>query len=248
MVIKQLQHWFVARANAARWKPLADWAESLGGQLRVVNEGQGFILDMPPGRAGGAVRIEWGPSQRAYIPGHELRIRYEARLHADLQMMVIEQQLMEQLEGAVFEAYTDTLRTRVDTDTPEEMRWLVMFPKLTQISSKIVRNQFGVLGIARELLHVWIEGRFSEALARVSQDLVTPGRPFVLMSMRGNLYLRMAMEEPRLSDVQSLYKLCEIAVDAAERVSQALGDSSPWPSVPASTTMHGTLPGPDSTQ
>lgn len=248
MVIKQLQHWFVTRASAARWKPINDWVESLGGQMRIVAEGQGFILDMPPGATGGAVRIEWGRSQRAYIPGHELRIRYEAGLHSDLQMMVIEQQLMEQLEGAVFEAYTDTLRTRVDTDTPEEMRWLVMFPKLTQISSKIVRAQFGVLGVARELLQVWIEGRLSEALVRISQDLVTPGRPFVLMSMRGNLYLRTGMEEPRANDVQSLYKLCEIAVEAAQRVSQALGDASPWPSVPSSTTMHGSLPEPDASR
>ncbi|MGS0757763.1 hypothetical protein ACVBEH_25740, partial [Roseateles sp. GG27B] len=65
----------------------------------------------------GALRIEWAASQRSYIRGNELRMRCELRLHSDLQMMVLCRQLMETLESAVFEAYTDTLKTRVDTDT-----------------------------------------------------------------------------------------------------------------------------------
>ena len=49
-------------------------------------------------------------------------------------------QLLDALERAVFEAYTDTLQTRVDTDTPEEMRWLVMFPKLSGTELKSLRD------------------------------------------------------------------------------------------------------------
>lgn len=56
-------------------------------------------------------------------------MRLDLKLMPDLQLMVIERQLMDALERIVFEAYTDTLQTRVHADTPEEMRWLVMFSK-----------------------------------------------------------------------------------------------------------------------
>jgi len=228
MVIKQLQHWLVARAHAARWKPISDWARERGGQLRQTADGEGMLLEIKRDD-GATVRIEWGKAQRTYIDGFELRMRCEARLHPDLQLMVLDLELMEQLEKAVFEAYTDTLRTRADTDTPEEMRWLVMFPKYTQSSSKLVRQQFGILGVTRELAAAWVEGRLSEALAQSSQDLLPVGRPFVLMTLRGNVYLRTALTEPTLAEVQTLCRLLEIAVESAQRVSAALGDHSPWP-------------------
>ena len=31
----------------------------------------------------------------------------------------------------MFEEFTEGLQTRIDTATPEEMRWLVMFPRST---------------------------------------------------------------------------------------------------------------------
>ncbi|MDP1007944.1 hypothetical protein, partial [Klebsiella pneumoniae] len=79
-------------------------------------------------------------------------------------LMAVCRTLMEDLERAVFEAYTDTLKTRVDTDTPEEMRWLVMFPKFNQASSQIVRQRYGLVGVTKELTGDWIDGELSEAL------------------------------------------------------------------------------------
>lgn len=236
MVIKQLQHWFIARANAARWKPIIDWVDDQDGQFKQMGEGQGFSIELGS-PAGAPWRIEWGRSQRSYIDGAELRMRCELRLHPDLQMMVLEAELMESLEKQVFEAYTDTLRTRVDTDTPEEMRWLVMFPKLTHLQSKLVRSQFGVLGVTRELASAWVEGKLSEALAQSTQDLLTKGRPFVLQSLRGNLYLRLAMAEPTLPELQGLYRLMKVAAESAMHVHQQMGEASPWPTT-TSTTWH----------
>ena len=34
------------------------------------------------------------------------------------------------MEKAVFDQYVEGVQTRIDTETPPEMRWLVMFPKL----------------------------------------------------------------------------------------------------------------------
>jgi hypothetical protein len=228
MVLKHIKQWFTVRANAARWRSLADWADERGSQLRHTRDGRGFVIELLRGQPG-LTRIEWGPSQRSYIQGNELRMRCELRLNPDLQMMVIERQLMDQLERSVFEAYTDTLKTRVDTDTPEEMRWLVMFPKQSQIDSKLVRQRYGALGINRELCAAWLQGPLSEKLAQASQDLVPEGRPFVLMSLRGNIYLRTQMEQPTLAELQALCRLLEAAAQAAQLVNQRLGDGGPWP-------------------
>ncbi|MDT8997976.1 hypothetical protein RQP53_01660 [Paucibacter sp. APW11] len=227
MVIKQVKQWFVARANAARWKAVAEWADDRGAQFKLSRDARGFVVEHQ--RHQGNLRIEWGPSQRSYIDGYELRIRAEARLNSELQMLVLDKTLMERLEKEVFEAYTDTLRTRVDTDTPEEMRWLVMFPKLRHIASKLVRQHFGVLGVNQELPTIWLDGLLSDLLAQASQDLLAQGRPFVLMCQRGNVYLRCAMNQVVLADIQQLLKLAEVAVQESQRVNVRLQDGGPWP-------------------
>jgi len=228
MVIKQIKQWFTVRANAARWRPLIDWAEERGGVLRHARDGRGFVIDLPR-LLPGLTRIEWGPSQRTYISGYELRMRCELKLNPDMQMMVIERQLMDQLERSVFEAYTDTLRTRVDTDTPEEMRWLVMFPKQPMLESKLVKQRFGAVSANAELCSAWLSPDLCGRLAQASQDILVEGRPFVLLSLRGNIYLRSAMAEPSLNEVQGLASVLEAAAVSAQQVSQRLGEGGPWP-------------------
>ncbi|MDC8784429.1 hypothetical protein [Roseateles koreensis] len=240
MFLKQVKHWLIARANAARWRPIHDWAESRGGQFRLARDGQGFLIDQSKATPG-SLRIEWGASQRAYIEGTELRMRCALGLHSDLQMMVLCKQLMEVLERTVFEAYTDTLKTRVDTDTPEEMRWLVMFPKVSSIESKLVRQRFGALGVNKELTTEWLEGELGPLLAQSSQDLLPDGHPFVLMTMRGNVYLRTAMAEPSLAKIQALVRLLEAACREASRINSKLSDRGPWPTT-TSVAWHSSSP------
>ncbi|WAC71990.1 hypothetical protein OU995_20780 [Roseateles sp. SL47] len=228
MVIKQIKQWFTVRANAARWRPLIDWAQERGGVLRHARDGRGFVIDLPR-TLPGLTRIEWGPSQRSYINGYELRMRCELKLHHDLQMMLIERQLMDTLESSVFEAYTDTLRTRVDTDTPEEMRWLVMFPKQPVQDSKLVKQRFGSVSNSRELSNAWLSPELCSRLAQASQDILVEGRPFVLLSLRGNVYLRTAMPDPSLNEVQGLASVLEAAAHSAQDVSHRLGDGGSWP-------------------
>jgi hypothetical protein len=230
MVVKQVKHWLVTRANAARWRPIEEWAESRGAEFTQTRDGQGFLIDAPKaGDQPGPLRIEWGVSQRGYLPGSELRMRCEVGLHPDLQLMVLCRTLMENLERAVFEAYTDTLKTRADTDTPEEMRWLVMFPKFNNAASQIVRQRYGIVGVTKDLTSAWIEGELGEALVQASQDLLPEGHPFVLMSLRGNLYLRTEMAEADLPRVEALVRLLECAARAALRVNARLSDSGAWP-------------------
>ena len=151
--------------------------------------------------------------------------------------------LMEELERAVFEAYTDTLKTRVDTDTPEEMRWLVMFPKFNPSSSPMLRQRYGIVGVTKELTGAWVEADLGEALVQASQDLLPEGHPFVLMSMRGNLYMRTEMSEPDLPRLQALVRLLETAAREAQRVNGRLSESGAWPTTTSIAWTHSTRPG-----
>lgn len=229
MVVKQVKNWLVTRANAARWRPIQDWAEARGAEFSQTREGEGFLIEQPRALPG-PLRVEWGVSQRSYLDGTELRMRCEVGLHSDLQLMVLCRTLMEKLESAVFEAYTDTLKTRVDTDTPEEMRWLVMFPKYTNAALQLVRQRYGVVGVNKDLVGSWIDSDLGEMLAQASQDLLPEDHPFVLMCMRGNLYLRTEMADPDLAKVQALVRLLECAAREAQRVNVRLSDGGgAWP-------------------
>jgi hypothetical protein len=242
MVVKQVKHWLVTRANAAKWRPIMEWAESRGAEFTQGRDGHGFLIEQPKALPG-PLRVEWGHSQRSYLKGTELRMRCEMNLHGDLQMMVLDRVLMETMESAVFEAYTDTLKTRVDTDTPEEMRWLVMFPKVTNPASQIVRQHYGVVGVTKDLAASWVDSDLGEMLAQASQDLLPEGHPFVLMSLRGNLYLRTQMAEPELPQVQALVRLLECAAREAVRVNGRLGEGGAWPTTTSIAWTHSTRPG-----
>ncbi len=74
MLVKQVKHWLVTRANAARWRPIQDWAEARGGTFTLSRDGEGFLIEQPDAPVG-ALRVEWGLSQRNYLPGTELRMR-----------------------------------------------------------------------------------------------------------------------------------------------------------------------------
>lgn len=242
MVVKQVKHWLVTRANAARWRPILEWAESREAEFTQSRDAQGFLIEQPRAEPG-PLRIEWGVSQRSYLPGTELRMRCEMGLHPDLQLMALCRTLMEDLERAVFEAYTDTLKTRVDTDTPEEMRWLVMFPKFNHASSQIVRQRYGLVGVTKELTGDWIDGELGEALAQASQDLLPEGHPFVLMCMRGNVYLRTEMGEADHPKLMAFVRLLECAARAARRVNGRLSDTGAWPTTTSIAWTHSTRPG-----
>ncbi len=242
MVVKQVKHWLVTRANAARWRPIVEWADARNAKFTQTDDAQGFLIEAPLSKPG-ALRIEWGVPQRSYLSGFELRMRCEMGLHPDLQLMVVCRTLMEELERAVFEAYTDTLKTRVDTDTPEEMRWLVMFPKFNHAASQILRQRYGFVGVTKELTSAWIEGPLGGALVQASQDLLPEGHPFVLMCLRGNLYLRTEMAEADLPKLQALVRLLECAAREAQRVNGRLSDTGAWPTTTSIAWTHTTRPG-----
>ena len=125
--------------------------------------------------------------------------------------------------------------------TPEETRWLVMFPKIAMGGSKLLRGNFaGVSSLPNEG-PAWLEGPLSRALERAASTLLRLEPPFVLMTLRGRLYLRMQLTSADETDVAAALALFETAGTEAQRVGRARGDepvtwsqttSTAWQSLP----------------
>ena len=198
------------------------WAKRRGHQFKRERDGNGFVVDgkleeLP-------WRLEWGPSQRPYIQGQELRLRMALGLPPDLQMLIVSRTLMEQLEKQAFEQFTQSNQTEMGDATPEETRWLVMFPKIAMNGSKLLRSSFaGVSSLPNEG-PAWIEGPLGHALERAAGTLLRLTPPFVLMTLRGKLYLRLALSSADETDVAAALALFETAGNEALRVGRSRGD------------------------
>ena len=218
------------------WGGITPWAESRQFTYRSV-QNEGFVVD---GRLGSAPwRLEWGPSQRPYIQGQELRIRAEMGLNADLQLVVMNRVLQEQMEKDVFDQYVEGVQTRIDNQTPPEMRWLVMFPKLAGAEMPELRERFIALSSGKSWLLQWLQGPLTQALAALRAD---PATPVVLMIGRGRLMLRTALPEVDLAALQAWLRLFESAMREARRVAHDSGDPQASSSPPSMWTSSA-LPG-----
>ncbi|MGL6110224.1 MAG: hypothetical protein ACRC2B_09025 [Rubrivivax sp.] len=177
-----------------------------------MREIEGFVID---GRTGATPwRLEWGPSQRPYITGQELRLRADLAVPRDLQALVLNRELMESMERAVFEEYVEDVQTRIDTTTPPEMRWLVMFPKLTGAELKMLREGYGALSSHKPWLLQWLAGALSQTLAALP---TAAERPLVLMIGRQRLSLRTALPDADPVGLLAWVRVFESALREAQR-------------------------------
>lgn len=199
---------------------LADWAHARQFSFRPVRGDEaGFVVE---GRLGAQPwRLEWGPSQRPYIDGHELRVRAELGLPLDLQALVLDRTLQAQLEKAVFDQYIESVQTRIDDQTPPEMRWLVMYGKLSGSELGGLRDRFAAVSQAKAWLMQWLEGPLTPAL--LAAPLVT-GQPLVLMISRGRITLRTGLSAPMPQDLDAWLRLFHQAMREARRVADAGSD------------------------
>ncbi|MDP1900446.1 MAG: hypothetical protein Q8K96_08325 [Rubrivivax sp.] len=218
------------------WEGVAPWAEAKQYAFRGV-QSEGFVID---GRLGATPwRMEWGPTQRPYIQGQELRLRAELGLGADLQVVLMNRPLQEAMEKAVFEQYVEGVQTRIDNQTPPEMRWLVMFPQLAGSEMPTLRERYIALSSRKSWLQHWLEGPLSQALAGLHIDAATP---LVLMIGRGRLMLRTALPEAEVESLQMWLRVFENAMREARRVANESSDSIS-PSTQPSLWSASALPG-----
>jgi hypothetical protein len=201
------------------WDGVQPWAAAKQYDFRGV-QSEGFVVD---GRVGATPwRLEWGPSQRAYIAGHELRIRSELGLGSDLHALVMNRTLQEQMEAAVFNQYVEGVQTRIDNQTPPEMRWLVMFPKLSSTEMGDLRERYVALASKKGWMLRWLQGSLALALA---SHRVSAAVPLVLMIGRGRLMLRTEMPDADVNDIERWLRLFETAVREAQRAAIEGGEA-----------------------
>jgi hypothetical protein len=220
-----------ASAPAPQWPGFTEWASARGHRFRPVRgEEGGFVVEGET--AGVPWRVEWGPSQRPYVQGPELRIRAQLALRSDVQALVLDRLLQANVEKAMFDEYVEGVQTRIDNQTPPEMRWLVMFPKLSGGELGALRERFSAVGPDATWLKAWLEGPLAAAL--LAAPLIA-GQPLALMVAKGRLTLRTALPDPLPADLDPWLRLFQSALGAAAR----LADGVPAEPGPASGGLGG---------
>ena len=228
-----IKRWWSASVPKPGLQGIEQWARARGAHWRRVRDDEGFVAD----GAHGSVpwRVEWGPSHRPYITGNELRCIAELGLHRDLQVMVLNRKLMESSEAKVYNEYVQGVQTRIDTQTPTEIRWLVMYSKLTAGELRNLGLRFGAVASVKPWLLAWLGGALSDALLDAARHL-SEHDAFVLSIARGRLSMRLPMRDPLPERLDAWLKLFDVAIDEARRVAgewrdSALPSSSTRPSV-----------------
>lgn len=237
-MLSALKRWWSHRFGHARagFDAIEAWAAQAGWRFRRDDDGHRFAIDMPS--AGHTLHLEWGPSQRSYIVGDELRMRLDLKLPNTLQVLVMTRPLIERLEQETFESYTQAAQTIVDLSHPEEMRWLAMFPRIDLSFNKVLHARFGALGVTTALGLAWINGPLGEQLVHSAQGLLAQEDPFVLMIMRGKVYLRLQLAQPQPQPLAQCLTVLEAAVQSALQLTGQMpaGDGE-WSSTVSSGWM-----------
>ncbi len=222
--------------GGSRWGGIEAWARERGYGFRRSRDDDGFVIDGV--FSGKSWRLEWGPSQRDYIVGDELRLRMELDLPKGMQLLVLSRPLMLELERETFARFTDGTQTKIDTATPEEMRWLAMFPQFSFGSGSVLRALVGAVGSSRTALARWIEGELSERIvAAGGGGVLSYPTPFVLMTIRGRVSLRVGLPAVSVEALEQALALLAIAAQRAVQAADAsAGASSGWPTTGAAAS------------
>ena len=238
-MLEALRNWIAGRgasAGDAQWSDVARWAESRKYEFRHVRQSPGFVIDGRQGRT--PWRLEWGPSQRGYVRGMELRLRADLGLAPDLQALILSRSLKESMEKDVFEQYVEAVQTRADTQTPPEMRWLVMYPPISGHDLGAMREHWAAVANLKPWLLGWLASPLGTELAarRPARD------PVVLMVSRGRVVLRTGLAVPDPAELDSWLHLFESAVREAQRVMNDMTNDPSSPSTQPSLWAASVMP------
>jgi hypothetical protein len=214
-MLGSIKRLFAGTPSQAGWEACERWAHARGHVFKRTRDSGGFVVEA---QGEDRWRLEWGPSQRDYITGGELRLRAELRDAPELQLLVVSRLLMEALERQVFEEFTEGTQTRIDTATPEEMRWLVMFPKFTAPESKELREHYGAVANVPEALPAWLNGALTAKLLEAARSWLAREDRLVLIVQRGRLTLRTAMSQPEPARMEAAATLFDVALAETRRV------------------------------
>ncbi len=222
-MLKSLRRLLSSGSGSGTSSVFERWAESRGHALRHVRGSTGCVVEGQQGTQ--AWRLEWGASQRDYIGGFELRLMAEMDLPRELMAMVLNRELMEAMEKTVYECFVDDVQTRIDTDIPAEMRWLVLYTKCTGHDLGRLRERYGAVSSLQPWLQQWLLSPLNDALA-ATIEAVPADQPVVLTIGRGRLMLRAAMATPDANSLAMWFSVFEHALREAKRLGTEWRDAA----------------------
>jgi hypothetical protein len=203
---------------------LEQWAQQHNARVRRLRDPAGLVAELSIGLQ--TWRIEWGTTQRPYIQGAELRLGADLGLPKDLQVLLLDKPLADALEKSVFDEIVQGVQTRIDTDTPQEMRWLVMLPRLDGTQMRELRSHWVGLASAPPWLAQWLAGPLGAALAGLP-PLLPAGQPLLWQLNKGRLSLRTRGEGLGANALEALATTFECALREAVRVAAELREVGP---------------------
>lgn len=216
-MLESFKRWVSGPPEPPEVKVITAWAKQRQLTVKTVRDAEGVVVE---GGAGDRLwRMEWGASQRAYIKGHELRLRVDLGLSGALQMLAISRGLAEALEGEAFNRFTEEMQTQVDHSLPEETRWLAMYPKVDGATMGVLRPHFVVLSAMPEQAKLWLTEELAATLHHWQIQPAVAGRPVLLMTLRGRLYVRVPGDDLTPVMLDEVFRLFERAAKAAVAVS-----------------------------
>lgn len=236
-MLGNLKRWMSGPPVPADARGLSNWAQQHNQVFKTVRDERGGVVECDAD--GRQWRIEWGEPQRRYIATSELRLREELGLSPDFQMLVISRTLAEKLEADVFERFTEAMQTQIDHNMPEEMRWLAMLPKVSLSAFKPLRQRLLVLSSMAPVVEGWLQGEVAQALEAALGGMLAGDPPFVLMVLRGRLYLRMeaeTLDETLLDAANVLFGVASSKARALADIVTEGGDAGPNSSTWSSTS------------
>jgi hypothetical protein len=205
-----------ARADAAASSrfadaPVSEWAATQG---LVFSADQAGSLALEGQIQARRWRLERGRPTRDYIAGEELRARAKLGLADEIGAMVMNRALSERLEQTAYERSTDHLRTAIDDNLPQEVRWLALFQERVWEELPVdFWNRYSVYSDNPGVAKGWIDARLADLMLQWPAPGPSEQVPFMLLLMNGNAYLRM---EYRPADLPTLQHAALIFTSACE--------------------------------
>jgi hypothetical protein len=131
-------------------------------------------------------------------------------------VLVINRPLKESLEKRAYQIFTDPLQTSVDTNLPEEMRWLSMFDEVGWDKlPPVFWKRFSVLTDRRESAMSWLGPQVAQRMLTWPTPGPSPEVPFMMMLLRGKAYLRMEYSPAELTTLQHAALIFSTACESA---------------------------------
>lgn len=192
---------------------LEQWAHNAGRNFALKADGTGFALE---GEVDGYEwRMERGAPSRDYINHTELRGRIDLGLNPDTQLMIMSRSLKRALDNNVYSQFTNTLQTIAHSRMPEEMLWLTMYPEVGWKSlGEMFIEFFSILAESEQHARAWIDEDFVSKMT--NRKSLNQHQPFVLMIMRGKLYMRCEFDD-NPDTLEGLVDVFECAAHSANR-------------------------------